>query len=427
MLMMPQECELVKVLNFIIPFFMVLMPPTLFISIFFLKRDYKHWRKYLWMFVLAVGLLSFAYVPNPEGGGDLLRYLERAEIYNNYTIREVLRLFYWEETGSTIWLWLVSKSGIYGLLNGIPTTTVYAIANYITYDYSEKHKTLDKAFNLLLLQIILLPFISITYNIFCVFAFALIVFAAYRELVQHKRDLITLALYIFPCFIHVAGVSLLLVRLVASFINNKVTRVAALIIAVFSQAIFSFAYSHIDFFSKIRPLYNAIDRVGFYLYKDDSAYSLAVSASFWYRVLYIGYMIFAVSTILLYFRTMKNEEANHTMLTINIKNKELVFCNFLYIISIVCIGCTIFSVPHYWRFALAATLGLNVLVIRNFKNESARNQTPIKMLILSGLIITLLYVYKVPVYVQLLETIYNFLLSSPIIIVFRLIWALFAL
>ena len=85
------------------------------------------------------------------------------------------------------WNWIISKSGIPGLLSGIPQFLIMLIASYITCDYLEKKNAEESIYKAIIIQFLVLPEISTINNVFCVSAFALFSLAVYRDLMQKKR------------------------------------------------------------------------------------------------------------------------------------------------------------------------------------------------------------------------------------------------
>ena len=89
------------------------VPPLLILSLYFLKRDYIHWRRYTWLYALLIGLFAYSYVPV---SGDLSRYLQRLDRYSYYSLKQAIETYYWLDAGEVAWNWIISKSGIPGLL-----------------------------------------------------------------------------------------------------------------------------------------------------------------------------------------------------------------------------------------------------------------------------------------------------------------------
>lgn len=397
------------------------MPVFLVFSIYFLKKDYSHWRKYLWMYICLIGLLAYSYAANMNSATDYTRYIARLDEYQKYTLSGALSRFYYREIGENVWVWLVSKSGCPGLLSGIPTLIVYAVSSFITYDYAERNNMQNCAFRYLVLQFCLLPFASIVNNIFCVSAFSLVVLAAYRELIQRKRDLVTLALYIIPCFIQQAAALLVLLRLLA--VLFKKTKALTLAIVFFLPGLIGLLYRNAYIFTGIKLVYNLIERAGYYLFETaESEYANVVSTNRWHQMNFFLNMMFAVGVLIfIYFarKSGRDEDSDNSSVV-----REETFETFVFMIAVLAVACTTFSAPHYWRFNLAVEVALPFIFMQR-KYRTSIIKMAYYIIWISALGQLLIQLYRLRSFVIFSDWITNFLLeSSPFVTIAKIISSL---
>ena len=368
-------------------FFMLSTPIMLIVSLWGLKIDEDNWKRYYWFYILSV--FMFAYTYKPKGGQDLVVYYYMLE---NYRSLDFIQAISFSDTGlfiQDILFWIVAKTGCNGLLPAITTSIVYGVGTYITCDYyclfkkeknendsesrkchylKDNKKTNDGLlFYFLLLQFLLLPSITIISNIRNVAAFAVVIFALYRELIKKRKTIGTLLLYILPVFLHPGAILLLIFRLILNIIY-KHKLIAIVSISLFSWII-EFAYNHIDLFGSIGILRFVIEKA--YRYSSDeyglTDFAVRVSSSRWYQLNFAVNMIIAVFFIILFFIYCRRNEQNIVNTSISdVKDKSIGVSKLIafgYMLSIMIVACVVFKSPHYWRAAVALKLIFPVIIM----------------------------------------------------------------
>lgn len=398
----------------------ILCPPLLLLIIPLMRKNYGNWRKYYWMYPMLMALLAFSYAPKPNSG-DLVRYLSRIDIYSQFSLKGVLARFYYREVGETIWIWVAAKLGLPGIMPGIAAGTVYGVSTYIACDYAERN---DKKFLInwiIATQFLLLPFNSIVNNIFNVTAFALVLLGVYRDLVQKKRNLWTLLLYVIPCFIQQTAFVLILVRILAVPVK-KLKYVAIAIVALMPGAV-NLLYANRGLFGGSSFLLGIIERANYYLNETtDSEYAIRVQTVLWHRLNYVLSMLFAVIVIWGVVMLWKAKREEHIL----IDKRENTFLSFLFLVAILAISCVAFSAPHYWRFNLVTQMGIGFIIVL-LMNEGIKSELWRYALLAVGVGNFLIQFYRImrsAVYIG--QWMQNFLLSTPFQIIYRLLRLIFS-
>jgi len=179
-----------------------------FLSVVILKTP-RSFHKYVWMYALTFGMLAYCF--NPVYEIDLSRYFGQLDYCRTIPFSRALS---WRDDGliiKNLVFWLVSKTGDNHILPLLSVGIVYGVAGFVSVSALDERKS--DLWKLLLFQVMLLPMYNIVSNVRNVAAFSLLIWAAYRDLVNKKRDMLTLALYILPCFIHMTGFVLVLFRI----------------------------------------------------------------------------------------------------------------------------------------------------------------------------------------------------------------------
>ena len=168
-----------------------------------------------------IGLLygMIGYCTKPLRVIDISRYFEQIDGIRELTFSESAS---WMDDGliiKNVLFWFIGKMGDDQLLPFFSLFIVYGIVTYVLADSLEDSN--KRIFgSILLLQIFQIPFYNVFSNVRNVMAFAILLLAVYRDLYKQKRDIITLALYVVPCYIHLAGITIVIVRLSIPFIKR---------------------------------------------------------------------------------------------------------------------------------------------------------------------------------------------------------------
>lgn len=398
--------------------FVLLLSPLLMFSFLFLWKDCTHWKKYLAMYILFWGIIAFYYAPQP-GSGDLVRYYERIDVYYQYSLIGAIKKFPYREIGENSITWIASRLNMPGILPCIAASTVYGGSAYISCDYAEKKGRSDIIKWILLVQLLIIPFNSVVNNIFNVTAFSLVLLAIYRDLIKNKKNIITIFLYLIACFIHQSALILIITRFLA--IPAKKLRYLAMAIIVMIPGLINLLYSNRVLVSNISIIYSLINRANYYLNEaNETEFALRVQTDFWYRVFFVICMGFAILIIFAVLRILNNRSNKNGKLV----KDEKTFLTFIFLSGLLTVSCIVFSMPHYWRFILIGQMAIGpvITLYDNDKFLFAWKNIFISFSILQ----TVIQLYRLlKSAVILKEWILGFLLSSPVIILIKIIIAPF--
>lgn len=339
-------------------FFLLLPLPILTVVIFWfgIFRSPKQWPIYIWLFLYPVFI--FAYCIETSYVNDLNRYFMQVERFVGVSFREAFQVSKDGLFVRDLLFWLIAQTKNVQLLLAVTTSIVYAVCMYITCD-SARRMNKEKYIGIVMVfEVLVIPFFNIANNVRNVTAFALICFAAYRDLVQKKRNVITLVLYIAPCFLHKTGFILLILRLLVIVYEKYV--VLSLSIIAGLPFIIDFAYSHVSWIKGAgyisRVLRSLILSAHNYLY-DDSEYA----ARFRSGTNVIRAAVFLLVIVLAYycFRYVFNRK----------RTEYREFITFAVTLCIMTLACAVFDTPAYWRFAVATYIACSPILLVTLSRE----------------------------------------------------------
>ena len=141
--------------------------------------------------------------------------------------------FTWAEDGLLIknfMFWVLGKIGQKPLIQAIAAGTVYGAAGYLVCESTKPDYR--KLARILMLVLAMLPMFLVANNVRNMLTFALQALALYRDLVKKKKGIWTIFLYIAPCFIHMTGIAIVLVRVLLPFIKRHYKIASSLLIGV---------------------------------------------------------------------------------------------------------------------------------------------------------------------------------------------------
>lgn len=296
------------------------------------------------IYLVSIFIVSFIHTPN----ADLSRYFLILQGMKGNVFGSFNSIFISKDLFIANFIfWIIANIGIFHLLPAISTVTVYAVGIFIINDISKRNKKITQAAVLLLFQFMQLPLFSIIENVRNIWAFSLIILAIYRELVQNKMDLLTLILYITPCFIHSTAYLLIFLRILLPFIKKIIF--ALPIIPFFMRQIIDFLYLHSSKFPSL--IGNSFIRAYQYINSNDDEWGIFVANSSFFKLQRIVVMFIVICLIILFFVVRSR---------LNGISRE--FCYYVFILLIAVISSNIFVQPHYWRYYSAVILCMPVFI-----------------------------------------------------------------
>ena len=346
----------------ILSIFCLLLPlPILTVVIFWfgIFRDPKQWPIYVGLFLYPVFI--FAYCIEPSYVNDLTRYFFQLERFRSVSLAEAFQISSDGLFVRDLLFWLIAKTKNFHLLPGVTTSIFYAVCIYITCDSARKLNKEKYIGTVMAFEVLVIPFFNIVNNVRNVTAFAIISYAVYRDLVQKKRNFITVVLYIVPCFLHKTGFILLILRLLVIIFEKYM--ILSLSIIAGLPAVIDFAYSHISWIRGGGNISIVIRRLILsshnYLY-DDSDYA----ARFRSGTNYIRATVFLIISFLAYYCI------RYLFYTVGKEYRE--FITFAFTLCVMTVACSVFDTPAYWRFSVAAYISCSpVLLIALSREEKA--------------------------------------------------------
>lgn len=333
----------------ILPVFIIeIFPPlTLLIAVFGLWWNPSKWRTYLPMLVYVLFIGAYCYIPDESSNVDLIRYLPEIEYYNNLSLKEALTINNDILFTRDILFWICGKLQIPHMVPAFTTAAVYMIAGYMTCDCAERHNKKQLIPVLLLFQLMMLPYISIVNNVRNVFGLSVIALAAYRDIIKNNRNIITIFLYAAGTLMHLSCFVLIVFRILCKY-SEKFFEAVLIIPFIFSTLIYAvYEYSYI--FSVAGALGNTIQtiirKMYRYLENTTSDYALKATSS---RSYLMNRMIMmtgaALILILVYYGIRYNKK---------LFKDDSRMHSFVGMTAAMTLGCNVFAIPNYWRFAAA--------------------------------------------------------------------------
>lgn len=307
------------------------------------------------LYILSIFIVSFVHTPS----GDLARYFLILQDTKGTSLGSFNNAIVGKElfVANSVF-WIIGNIGIYHLLPAISTITVYGIGTYIINDISRRFNGSRQAAVLLVFQFMQLPLFSIIENVRNICAFSIIILAVYKDLIQNKKNIYTLILYITPCFIHSSAYLFILLRILLPLIK-KVMFILP-ILPLFIKKIIEFLYSYSD---KLPLLIgNSFVRAYQYINSYNDTWGIFVSNSKYFRIQRMVIMFVSICLIIIFYiiRLKSNSKLN-------------AFCYFTFTLLIAVLSSNVFIQPHYWRYYSAVVLCLPVFISLLFqlklKNE----------------------------------------------------------
>ena len=323
---------------------------------YLLSRGYISAKMSLVVYIMSIFCVTFIY--RPGYSSDLGRYFLILDGMQSIPLSQIN----YYGAGKNLFVinfvfWIIAKLVIYQLLPALSVSTVYGIGAYIIINSRllQNKQTNDMSI-FLLLQFMQLSFFGIMDNVRNIWAFSLIILAVYRELIQNKRNLITILLYILPCFMHNSAFLMVAFRLLIPF--AKKTKYALPLLTLFVGQGIELLYLHLNLF----PMFIANAINSSYQYLNNSVateWGMKVASSSFFRLQRVIEMTMAIALLILFY-----------LIQANMNNDMKNFSYFTFLILVAVLACNVFTAPHYWRYYSAAMLCVPVMINYSFSIRS---------------------------------------------------------
>mgnify|MGYP002856506743 CR=1 FL=1 len=339
------------------------------------KEFYIKSKKIFLIFGYIFGVYGYSMSFSSEVENDLTRYFLQIQELHGLSLSKIFALDTDKLYVKDILFYFVEKTGNVHLLPFIVGFIIYSIVFYILFDTIERSKRkfrISETFMLAIIAISILSPYTIISNTRCVLAYVLITFALYRFIVQKKRNLLTLSLYILPIWLHSSSIIVILIGFVCLFINSfsKIS----LILALSLSTLIDLAHSNVSKFNIaiIGPiLTNAINKAYYYLHWTEGGWATEVENSVSSNLNRFVGSIFLILIIILIFKYCKK---NKNIEEKKMKKKtyfESKFINYLYFIAIFALGCLSIKTGAFWRFESIVLLFSPVILIYVLENNES--------------------------------------------------------
>ena len=315
------------------------------------------------MWALSFGVLAgmygytFDYTYN-----DLFRYAEQIVYYFNGNISTIFtndsELLYVRD----ILFHIVSNIGDVHILPFIVGFVTYSIVFYIIFDYLCRLDVSLKLINLICILSIVVSIVtpySVIGNTRNIFATSIIFLAAYRELIQEKKGILTYILYIVPCGIHSSAFVYIILRLLIKLIQKL--KYVAIVISFLIPYVVILMYNILDSinsnFILLAAFKNMIDKAYFYLFSNIKV--MGVNSLYTSTIKYYGLICLIIIVVL-------------TTLDKSIfENKYMAF----YFGNIIC-AFTVYNISFgaFWRFEALALMLFPLIVVHIKKKLISDNK-----------------------------------------------------
>ena len=387
--------------------------PAIIIAVFvMIVKAPAKFKKYYYFMGILFGMLAYCYDPTYEN--DLARYFMDLDYCRMLSFSAA---FDWADDGlivKNLLFWLISKTGDNHLLPMLSMGIVYGVSAYICVD-SVKDR-LNKLQFLLLFQLTLLPFYGIVSNVRNVMAFALLILAVYRDLVQKKHNYITLLLYLLPCFIHMTGIVIVFIRL--AIIIVKKHKYIGIFTTIFVPSTSVFIYergldlSFLPYF--LKKIMERIIWKSYASFVNSSEYAVSMQNSGYFNSCRI--ILFVVGVTLLFLVLHQLKKKNYNI------NSYLLFVGLLATITLMFI---VLGTVKYWVFAFAMLISCSPVLMEFITSTDLsiwKRQIVLIVLPLSMLGRSLLEFYFISSRINIMGYFYNFMTADLWLIIGNIIF-----
>ena len=332
-----------------------------------LWKDPSRWRRYLPMCINFVFVYAYSYTPDIGSNEDLIRYFSDIEFYGTLSFVEALTYAGGALFSQYVYFWLFGSMNMMHLIPAISTSTVYAVAGYITCDTAERYNSERYIALVFLFQLIMLPFHSIIVNVRNVFALSLIILAVYLDVIKGKRNIFVWFCYIFGSLLHLTTFSLIIFR-VFSVLGKKyfgAIVLGQLLFGIFTSKIYEWG-SVLSFDGAIGVSFTTIiKKLVFYLNDIHSSGASKYLSLPWsdptilFRLLTV---IVAAFIVLIIYNVLRTN--NYWNSWFRDDQRYYAFVGMIAVTTIMLHF--LFNTPNYWRFGSAVIVTIGMLLIPMF-------------------------------------------------------------
>lgn len=348
-------------------FFLIWNPLSLFVAaVGFLKTPVK-WRQYYWLLVLTIGVITYCADPSPSYQPDFYRYFRQMDMCSNMSWAQAKDFFSDGLVVKNFIFWVCGHLRLQHLVTAASAMCVYGVSIYITCDFAESCRQQKWIPQIVLFQILMLPYASIVSNIRCICAFSLVILGVYMNLCKKQKHIGIWLLYFVPCLIHPTAIILLIIRFTVRFTKGLTKKFQYIFILLFLfvvPAAVNIAENQFAQFSQRSGLIYTVLRTtvrrAFIYLNDTSEWGKVVHQSRPQQLNRVLLLAAAVLMILLTFHLIKK----HKDLNENLMAFFEVLC-LLVVASMWFIGTT------YWRFSAASIILCGTILVSSLNKKDS--------------------------------------------------------
>jgi len=359
------------------------------------RKQFNPNDKYL-VLPLALLFASFGYCMSFHYGADtdLLRYFDELQTYKTYkswkdVTKVDLQMLYTRD----IFFYFISLINDVHILPFIVGFGIYSIVLYVFFDFISRAKQTFSHRDIVAMLIIIIgvfsPY-SLIGNTRCIFAFVMVAFATYRDLVQKKRNVLTLFFYIVPLGLHAAAISILFLRFVQFIL--KFTGKYILFVALLLPMGINFAYEH---FYSDSFIGHFVRKAYFYLNWTDGDFASEILKSKWNIVeRFYGVFFISISFFLVFLYEKKRGQS--------LLAKPMV--RFLFLVSTCALGSLYIQTGAFWRYTALLVLFSPNIIIPMFELNSPIFRSMFNILFYSVILMIILNTLRLFVHLDMMTT-----------------------
>ncbi len=330
-----------------------------------LYKDRRHSVHYSVMVALFFAAFAYWFIPNHEM--DLTRYFQQLSIYKGLSWNSFIKTVLSNNTLyiQQLFFYLIAKTNNPHLLPAVTIFITYFLTFYMITDYSNKRNiNSKKMLKIIIFTVCTLPFPSLVSNVRNILAFVIFTYAAYRDLEQNKKNIITFLLYIIPIFIHISTITLLIVRLLLLIYNKSNKKIIIPIIIINTifiiKGISNFILS--TFLGNNRIINSFFVKANNYVTNTESAYAKYLATSTIMKLqktYFVGLIILLLCIVFTTNRQFKKKSINK----VNTNNKSTKLIEFIKLICFIVIGTAPIILTVYMRFIFPVLILSGIIII----------------------------------------------------------------
>lgn len=388
------------------------------VLLYSLLKSRKNLRRY--SFAISLIYASIGYNIYCKNEPDLVRYFRAIELLQDknwlYILHNDIEYLYTRDT----LFYFVSRTGNVHILPFIVGMCTYYCVFYIFFDAVEQNNLIERrngkvvAVLICILAVGVVPTFNVISNVRCVMALVIVSFGVYRDIIQRKRNVLTLLCYIIPIGLHIVAILLVLLRCFLPLLKRclKLVAISVLLLPTLVKLT-------LDLLNKItldNVLFNLIrilsEKAYNYVDWTSGGYADEVTSyfSYWieraYGVPFILLMLYYAAKLL------QNTELNGEQI-----NDERKFISYYIILSMLTLGCLWIKTGAFWRLeAVCVFLAPTILLPVYNRNIYKSWLLPF---LASGVLMLMLNIYLFMRWVYVINFFEGFILTSPLIIWIR--------